>query len=109
MHAQDVARLGIALDAVCPVWLNARMAKTNSLTDRQAECLNKIREHLAQHGHAPSIAELGSALKLKSSNSVYDLLLVLERKGAIERTQGVARGIRLTGACPTCGREREAT
>src|SRR3954464_5410770 len=65
------------------------------LTGRQAEILQAIRSHIAEHGRPPSQPELARALGLASTNGVYKHLAALERKGAIELSPGIARGIRL--------------
>jgi repressor LexA len=66
-----------------------------ALTARQAEILEAIRDHIAEHGRPPSHPELARALGLASTNGVYKHLMALEKKGAIELAAGVARGIRI--------------
>jgi repressor LexA len=66
-----------------------------TLTPRQAEILEAIRRHLDEHRRPPSQPELARALGLASTNGVYKHLAALERKGAIELSPGIARGIRL--------------
>ncbi len=66
-----------------------------SLTPRQAEILEAIRSHIAEHGRPPSRFELARALGLASTNAVFKHLATLERKGAIELDPGFARGIRV--------------
>src|SRR4051812_41656385 len=65
------------------------------LTARQAEILEAIRSHMGEHGRPPSHPELARALGLASTNGVFKHLAALEKKGAIERSPGLARGIRL--------------
>jgi repressor LexA len=65
------------------------------LTGRQAEILEAIRSHIAEHGRPPSQPELARALGIASTNGVFKHLAALERKGAIELSPGLARGIRL--------------
>ena len=65
------------------------------LTSRQAEILQAIRSHIAEHGRPPSRPELARALGLASTNGVFKHLAALERKGAIGLDAGLARGIRL--------------
>ena len=65
------------------------------LTERQAEILEAIRSHLAEHRRPPSRPELARSLGLASTNGVFKHLVALERKGAIELSPGSARGIRL--------------
>jgi repressor LexA len=65
------------------------------LTPRQAEILEVIRDHIAEHRRPPSHPELARALGLASTNGVFKHLAALERKGAIELSPGLARGIRV--------------
>jgi repressor LexA len=65
------------------------------LTTRQAEILEAIRSHIAEHGRPPSRPELARALGLASTNAVFKHLAALERKGAIALDAGFARGIRV--------------
>ncbi len=66
-----------------------------NLTPRQAEILEAIRSHIAEHRRPPSQPELARALGLASTNGVFKHLAALERKGAIARDPGLARAIRL--------------
>ena len=66
-----------------------------SLTPRQAEILEVIREHIAEQGRPPSRPELARILGIASTNGVFKHLAALERKGAIELSPGSARGIRI--------------
>src|SRR4030088_1460986 len=76
------------------------------LTPRQAEILELIRDHIAEHRRPPSQPELAKALGLASTNGVFKHLAALEKKGAIELAPGIARGIRLKekGGLPLIGR-----
>ena len=66
-----------------------------ALTDRQAEILEAIRAHIAAEGRPPSQPELARSLGLASTNGVFKHLMALAKKGAIELSPGVARGIRI--------------
>jgi repressor LexA len=66
-----------------------------ALTDRQAEILEAIRTHIAEEGRPPSQPELAKSLGLASTNGVFKHLMALAKKGAIELSPGVARGIRV--------------
>jgi repressor LexA len=66
-----------------------------SLTARQAEILEAIRSHIAEHGRPPSRPELARALGIASTNAVFKHLAALEKKGAIALDAGFARGIRV--------------
>jgi len=65
------------------------------LTARQAEILEVIRAHMAEHRRPPSRPELARSLGLASTNGVFKHLMALEKKGAIELSPGLARGIRI--------------
>jgi repressor LexA len=75
------------------------------LTARQAEILEVIRSHIAEHHRPPSRPELAKMLGVASTNGVFKHLAALERKGAIELTPGSARGIRVKeeGGLPLVG------
>jgi repressor LexA len=66
-----------------------------SLTPRQEEILQLIRDTLDATGFPPTRAEIARALGFASANAAEDHLRALARKGAIELTECVARGIRL--------------
>jgi repressor LexA len=76
------------------------------LTARQAEILEAIRDHIAEHGRPPSRTELARTLGVASTNAVFKHLAALERKGALELDAGLARGIRVKeeGGLPLVGR-----
>ncbi len=65
------------------------------LTARQAEILQAIRAHIAEHQHPPSRPELARIMGLASTNGVAKHLIALEKKGVLELSPGLARGIRL--------------
>lgn len=66
-----------------------------ALTQRQAEILEAIRGHIAEFRRPPSQPELARSLGLASTNGVFKHLAALEKKGAIELSPGLARGIRI--------------
>ncbi len=66
-----------------------------ALTSRQAEILEVIRDHIAEHRRPPSQPELARSLGLASTNGIFKHLAALEKKGAIELSPGLARGIRI--------------
>jgi len=66
-----------------------------NLTSRQAEILEAIRSHIAEHRRPPSRPELAKSLGLASTNGVFKHLAALAKKGAIELSPGTARGITL--------------
>jgi len=66
-----------------------------ALTARQEEILEAIRAHIAEHRRPPSRPELARILGLASTNGVAKHLVALEKKGVLELSPGLARGIRL--------------
>jgi repressor LexA len=71
------------------------MHRVDHLTDTQVRILRVIRESIADCGEAPSIAEIGRQVGMRSRASVHYQLGELEAKGAIVREPGRYRGIRL--------------
>ncbi|MEM6326301.1 MAG: hypothetical protein AAF791_04210 [Bacteroidota bacterium] len=67
------------------------------LTERQNQIYEFVRSHLRDEGIPPTVDEIRLHLGLVSTNGVHKHLMALERKGAIIRTPGVSRGIRLPG------------
>lgn len=76
-----------------------------SLTPRQQEILNFIRDWIANQGGAPTRAELAEAFGM-NVNGAEKHLRALARKGALEMLPGTARGVRLTAppGLPLVGR-----
>jgi repressor LexA len=61
------------------------------LTLRQAKVLKAVEDFILGHGYAPTIRQLGEALKIPSPSAVLKHLQSLERKGYISRTGGEIR------------------
>ena len=68
------------------------MANT-SLTARQQEILDLIKQHIGQTGYPPTRAEIATELGFKSPNAAEEHLRALARKGMIEMISGASRGI----------------
>jgi repressor LexA len=68
---------------------------TQTLTARQAEILDLIREHIEEEGLPPTRVEIAEAMGFRSANAAEEHLRALERKGVIELVPGASRGIRL--------------
>ena len=73
---------------------------TAPLTSRQQAILEFIRSHLERHGFPPTRVEIAAHFGFRSPNAAEDHLRALERKGAIELSEGASRGIRLVDAGP---------
>lgn len=70
-------------------------AQTLSLTRRQSEVLQVIRNHIEKTGAPPTRAEIAKTLGFRSVNAAEDHLKALARKGAIVLAPGTSRGIQL--------------
>lgn len=68
------------------------------LTSRQADILDFILRHRAEHGAPPTRAEIVTAFGFRSPNAAEDHLRALARKGAIALRAGTSRGIRVLDA-----------
>ena len=66
-----------------------------SLTARQSEVLDFIKETMEETGMPPTRAEIAGTLGFRSANAAEGHLKALARKGAIELVPGSSRGIRL--------------
>jgi repressor LexA len=66
-----------------------------SLSVRQQQMLQFIREFLHRHGYPPSIRDIAQAVGISSTSVVDYNLRVLERDGYIRRARDVSRGLEL--------------
>ena len=66
------------------------MAST-SLTARQQEILNLIKQHIDETGYPPTRAEIATELGFRSPNAAEEHLRALARKGMIEMVSGASR------------------
>ncbi len=71
------------------------MPDFSSLTDRQREIYEFIREKIENRGYGPTVREIGSGFDIKSPNGVMCHLKALEKKGLIKREGFSARAIML--------------
>ncbi|MDH3642631.1 MAG: transcriptional repressor LexA [Gammaproteobacteria bacterium] len=78
----------------------------NTLTPRQAQVLDLIKQHISDTGYPPTRADIAQELGFKSPNAAEEHLKALARKGAIEMIPGTSRGIRLPedSGLPVVGR-----
>lgn len=65
------------------------------LSEREKEIFDFIKSYSRKNGYPPTIREICSGLKKKSTKGVFFHLIKLERKGYIERLKGLSRGIRI--------------
>jgi repressor LexA len=66
-----------------------------------------IRDFIAEHGYSPTVRELGDAVGLKTTSSVFAQLRTLAQQKRITFKPEMPRTIQLTGGpdrCPCCGR-----
>jgi repressor LexA len=66
-----------------------------SLTRRQNEILEFVREHLRETGFPPTRAEISARFGFSSANAAEEHLRALARKGVIEILPGASRGLRI--------------
>ena len=74
----------------------------SSLTKKQAEILEFIREHIKEQGYAPSYREIGEHFGLSSPATVHTHVQALVEKGEIKvGDEGEARSIEVMGSFPS--------
>lgn len=71
------------------------MANLDSLTSRQKEVYELIREKIRTRGYGPTVREIGTHFKISSPNGVMCHLKALEKKGLIAREANMSRAITL--------------
>lgn len=72
--------------------------KKPSLTKRQREIYEFLREKIINRGYGPTVREIGLHFNIRSPNGVMCHLKALERKGLISREQNMSRAIQLSDA-----------
>ncbi len=73
----------------------ARNRMRPALTKRQRTVLRMISTYITRHGYPPTRGDICNAMGFKSPNAATEYLQALSRKGAIELTPHVSRGIRV--------------
>jgi repressor LexA len=71
------------------------MPDFSTLTARQREIYDFIRDKIESRGYGPTVREIGTAFDIKSPNGVMCHLKALEKKGLIKREEFSARAIQL--------------
>lgn len=66
-----------------------------TLTRRQDEILNFIKEYIVSHGYPPTIREIGAAMGVNSPATIHAHLNNLEKKGVIKKDDSKNRAIEL--------------
>lgn len=74
------------------------------ITRRQREILKFINSFIKKNGYAPTYRDIQSRFDI-AVNAVRGHINSLEKKGFLTITRKVARGIRVSGSCPYCGKE----
>jgi len=67
-----------------------------SLTPRQQEIYDFLREKIVTRGYGPTVREIGLRFEIKSPNGVMCHLKALEKKGMISRESHMSRAIQLS-------------
>lgn len=86
------------------------MSSMDSLTERQREIYDFVREKIVNRGYGPTVREIGTRFGIKSPNGVMCHLKALEKKGLISREANMSRAIQLSegpqrkAALPLLGR-----
>jgi repressor LexA len=70
------------------------------LTKRQEQILNLIKDTMLLTGAPPTRSEIAAQMGYRSVNAAEEHLQALSRKGVIEVTPGIARGIRIANYDP---------
>ena len=79
-----------------------------TLTRRQQEIYEYLREHLDDFPHPPTLDELCDALGLKSRGSLHKQIQALIESGLIEPMNNLRRGIRLVEHEPEAAADMDA-
>ncbi len=65
----------------------------DELTERQAQVLAFIKDFYAEKRYPPSFKEIADHIGVTSSNAVAGHIKALEKKGFINYTKNIARGV----------------
>jgi repressor LexA len=76
------------------------MPNYESLTERQRQIYNFIKDKIEQRGYGPTVREIGKNFEIASPNGVMCHLNALVKKGLIERQEKSARAIKLVDHRP---------
>jgi len=79
------------------------MPDFSTLTERQREIYDFIRDKIESRGYGPTVREIGAAFDIRSPNGVMCHLKALQKKGLILREEFSARAIQLVDHHPHSG------
>ncbi|MCH2201383.1 MAG: repressor LexA [Fuerstiella sp.] len=71
--------------------------KRQTLTARQREIFEFVREIIVDRGYGPTVREIASRFGIRSPNGVMGHLKALEKKGLISRESNMSRAIQICG------------
>ncbi len=72
----------------------------NPLTKRQAEILDYVTRHIAEHNYAPSYREIGEHFGLSSTATIAEHIESLKSKGYLSHEENLARSLQPTALAP---------
>ena len=78
-----------------------------TLTEKEKKMYEYISDTITSEGYPPTVRDIQAALHIKSTSTVHTYLARLEEKGAIKRTPGKSRSLRLDE--PSAKRETTST
>ena len=67
----------------------------NNLSEKERVIFEYLKERITSDGFSPSVRDIQSALKIKSTSTVFDYLNRLEQKGYITKENSKSRTLRL--------------
>lgn len=68
---------------------------TRALTERQSQVFDFVVDYVATNGFPPSRQEISQHFKFRSNNAAQEHLSKIEKKGWIQLTKGINRGIKI--------------
>jgi len=69
--------------------------KQKALTKRQEQVLNYVIECIVKENRTPTIRQIGTKFKLRSTGSVRDVIAALVKKNELVKDAALSRGVRL--------------
>jgi hypothetical protein len=100
-YADDIERggafvVGVGRKVVVPVEVKGvELSPKQPLTAKQRQVYAVLVAYHTRHTYMPSTRETAKLLGISSSHAVHQTFQILARKGYIEITPGVTRGIKL--------------